>query len=197
MPFTLYKASPSIKGAGIGFSVNSKDQAIYVSMVQQSNWDGARKVGTFAGAKANFKFTISEVGGFIHTILKNQPLKLYHQIPGKHQTSIEFSPWFVDAKDANGQLTGKKEQKGYGFRATKTEGTNKTNFNITISLGESYAILEWLRFALEKCYSAIYSQDKKDAEVRIKSKEEKKPQNEAPNMDGAEPASIPADDFDF
>lgn len=69
MPLAFYKPNPSVKGCACSFSFNSKDGAVFLSLVKQTGWDNSSKTGAFkGGAQCNVKLNTNEIGGLIDTI---------------------------------------------------------------------------------------------------------------------------------
>lgn len=151
MPLQFYKANKSVKGAAASLSFNSKDAGIYIELIRQVSWDDSKRTGTFKGGdKCNLKLSMSEAGGILRAIEQKEEFpSAYHSFPGG-STQISFKPYEKDGSFS-----------GFGLSVLRKKDGSESRFLLGFSPSESIVIREFLKFALEHCFSAIYSADKK------------------------------------
>lgn len=176
MGLQLYKSNKSVKGCAAGFSFNSKDGAMFVSLVKQTGYDEARHIGSFKdGAKINIKLGLSELGAMLDCFDSNREFSTVHATES-YNTGIKLAPYITD-KD------GSKVQRGFGLfinKSSKGENANKESFLLTINFGEAKLISEYIKFVLDHCFSAIYSADQKEYKERQDKKNGTQEQPPAP-----------------
>ena len=189
MPLQFYKPNAKITGSAVSVSFNSKDEAMYIQFIKQVGYNTEKKLGSFKGGdKANFKFSLTEVGGMIDALERNVACPMYHGV-GSNSARINFQPYI--AKDG--------DQKGFSLSITKVvEGQNDI-YRIGFTFPEMRLLKEYLQFILDHCFSAIYSADKKKFE-ELKKKKESLPVEEEiqPNQEAPDPwkgEESPDDDF--
>ncbi len=177
MGLQFYKANAAAKGSATSLSFNSKDRALYISIIKQTSWNPTNRTGTFKGGQqCNVKFSLSEVGEFIAALKNNSEFKAFHS-SASGTTQISFAP-YIDKQEI---------QKGFGLKVYSTKGTEKTNFIIGFTFGEMEALSEYFKFVLNHFFSAIYSEDKKKALDKKKNAEEVLPEESSPEIPAAAP----------
>jgi hypothetical protein len=164
----IYKPNKSNTGHAIRASVNSKDGVLYINFIKQTGYDEARHIGSFkGGTSASVKFNIWEIGALIDSFSRNQQYKSIHTSPGK-TVNISAGPYSLDKSDPS-------KISGYGIsisvKAEKME--NPIKFSIPFNFGERQVFIEYLKFALNKAFSASHSAEKKEFEKRSKEKAQK------------------------
>lgn len=174
MPETFYKPNKFNTGSACGLSLNSKGGAVYVEIVKQMGWDDKSETGSFydhakkeKGDNVKIQIDRNEIGALIYSITTKTDFKAYHE--SETQTSqIEFGllrKWNKDKRVYEGDPI------GYSLvvnRTSKEKVGEKSTYKIGFTFGEGMVFLEYLRFSLEKIFSATYAADKKSAEDRAK-----------------------------
>ncbi len=172
MSLQFYTPNKAVTGGLLSAQVTAKvgsfeepgDRAIFFNLVKQTGWNTETSKGSFKdGAKIGVKFTMDEVGGFIQAIRNQRNFTFYHGFDNNITTGT-FLYYFID-KDKDGNLLVDKNKRpapreGFGLTVKKGEVEIKVSFN----LAAAENLAEYLKFCLEKCYTAIYSEDKKNAE---------------------------------
>lgn len=175
----FYSAKQDNSGAMVSWSVNSKDGSVWARLIKQTGTttgEGGQRNGTYAGGQTiNVKFNADEAGALIHGLRNFEKTSLFHKSP-KGSTAINLSPYVIEAKGST------PEKRGLGFSVTQGE----LQFKIGMSLGQGETLAQFLEFALEHIFSALYSEEKK----RIKESMDKK-KGATSNPDGGEEASNP------
>jgi len=177
MPLQFYKPNKFNTGAACALSINSKGGAVYVEVIKQLTWDEKSECATFydrdkkeKGANVKIQLDRDEIGGMIHALLTRKEFKAFHESETQ-QTNIVldlYYKWDAKAKAYKDD----EPPLGFGLSISRKskENSEKSNFKIPFTFGESVVLIEYFRFALEKIFSAVYSEDKKRAEERAKSK---------------------------
>jgi len=161
------------------------DRAVWFNLVKQTGWDESSKKGSFKdGAKIAVKFTLDEVGGFIQAIRNQRNFSFFHGFDSKTTTGT-FNYFFIE-KDASGAVL-KAPREGFGLTVKKDGVEIKVSFN----LAAAENLAEYLKFCLEKAYTAIYSEDKKNAEDWASKNEETKPAAPAAKTAPKKPKAAP------
>jgi hypothetical protein len=202
MGLQFYKPNSRNAGVALGITFNSKDAAVYLEFIKQNGWNNETKNGVFKGGeKGNVKLSLPEVGGFIDTIetvlspilhtvveegkkptvIKPQSRNFsgYHTV-NNNSTKIAFLP-YTDK--------GTGELKGLSLSVKKTttgENPVDLSFLIGFTFAEAVLLREYLKFALEHVFSAIYSADKKQAEDYKKKKDAAAKEGQAPEGESSE-----------
>lgn len=162
MGLNFFKPTKSKTGSLISLTFNSKNSAAYIQIVKQV---GDMRNKPFAGAGANQKTSIqlslTELGAFLNVIEKKTKFNTVHKSESGSRI-INFDPYYIDSED------GKKVLKGYSLSTILGANSFKSSFN----LNEARIFQEWIKFVLDHCFSAIYSEDKKRALEYKKNKEE-------------------------
>jgi len=173
MALQFYKPNSRKTGTAttISFKSTGDKKGVFVEMIKQVDWDSSQKRGSFSGGKKVLvKLSLEEIAAFINVIETNEGLgkDLYHK-SSNGVAIIQFNPYFNKTSE---------EQIGYSLIIKKTESKegNSENLNFLIGLNKNEGTLlrEWLKFATERIFNGIYSEDKKAAEARYKEKSEHK-----------------------
>lgn len=180
MPRTYYKATPSNTGAALDVSFNSKatntkgrpDPKFFLTVTKQNGWDAQSRNGEGNGIfkdgeKTSYAFNLVEISDLVNTLERRIPME---NVDGKMTNGDNFHFFHTSAKgSSNGRAcfwekipktSNEKYKCGYGFTFFK----DKKEFKVSLSFAEGLELVNWLRFGLEHCYSAIYADDKKRAE---------------------------------
>lgn len=142
----FYKPNSSNKGSALSISLNPKDMGIYISFIRQYSWNGQTKTGSFKenkdnpSAKKNIKLNDTEVSGIIRAIEKVDKWSSFHKFNNEKGTSISFSPYI-------------KEDQMLGF-GLKVSDSKDSSFSIGFTNDESIKLREWLKLALQCCFSS-------------------------------------------
>lgn len=153
--------APNSKNAGglLNVSFNSKDGAIFFRVQKQTGWDEGTKKGSFkGGAFINCKMTLEETSSFIRAIRLNKSVSFYHSFDGG-ATSGGLSYYLFPA-EKQGDKVVKKEREGFGFTIKK----ENVEIKVGLATGSAEMLAQYLEFALDHCFSAIYANDKKEWE---------------------------------
>lgn len=151
-------------GGALFVTFNSKEQAVYYRFVKQTAWNEQTTKASFSGgATINLKLSADEAADVIHAVAGHTSCKFYHQFNGEN-TIGGFSYWEKEYTGKDGK-PGKSQ--GFGLSVKKGEIQIKIGF----SLGAAERLSQYLRFALDHMHSAIYAQDKKEAEEYLKKKD--------------------------
>lgn len=151
----FYKSNKSIKGCGASFSFNSKDEALFISLIKQSGYDEARHIGQFQGAKVVVKSGITEIGALLDVLNRNVPYSTVHTTKDS-KVQIWFEPYIIGEGDA-------KVQKGYGLKIKKDEESFLMPFNFS----EAQVLKEYFSFVLRHIFSAQYAEAKKAYKEKV------------------------------
>ncbi len=163
MPLSFFSPKSTGKGAALYVSFNSKDAALYFKLISQTGWDNNTKQGSFKnGTIINVKFSLDEIGSFIHAIRTKKKANFYHSF-GEENCSGSLSYYLIKA-----QKEGDTDKDGFGIQIKKGELT----YQVGLTTGSAEKLMEYLRFALDHIFSAIYAADKKQAEEFARAKEE-------------------------
>lgn len=173
MPLQFYKPNSFNSGSACSFSINSKGGSVYVEIVKQISWDKTTETGVFfdrekkeKGENVSVQLDRDELGDLIYAIQRNKPFKAFHESE-KQTTRINFeqyAKWNKEKRVYEGEPIGW----GLSIGRKSKEKNEESQFKIPFTFGESIVLLEYFRFALEKIFSAIYSEDKQRALERQK-----------------------------
>jgi hypothetical protein len=151
-----YKPNSSNTGCAFGFQLGvsnkSKEPAVFMTAIQQFSWNEKTKNGSFSENFKNpeksisLKFNENELGGFIYAVEQYVEFSAFHTYE-ENKTAISFKPY-----------TKKNGQKAFSFSVTRNSA-NK--FGIGLEMSEAYALVEFLKFALNKIYSFRVSSNEK------------------------------------
>lgn len=167
MPSSYFSGNKTNTGGAMFVTFNSKDQSVYCKIIKQVSWDDKSAKPSFTGgAVINLKLSGDEVGEFIHAVAGHTSCKFYHDFGGE-VCSGGFTHW---SKDFTGKDGKPANTQGFGFSIKKGDIQAK----IGLSLGSAERFSQYLQFALNHMFSAIYAQDKKEFEDYLKKKETEK-----------------------
>lgn len=158
--------SPKVTGDGAALYVtfSSKDAAIFFKLIKQTGWNATTKKGSFQGGEIiNVKFSADEAGDFIHAIRNKTSSNFYHSF-GDDKCTGSLTYYYIEPKQE-----GAKAREGFGLRTNK----NGVEYKVGFTNGAAERLMEYLKFALNHVFSAIYAADKKQAEEYLKAKEDK------------------------
>jgi hypothetical protein len=149
---------------------NSKEEAVFISLIRQTGWSAEHNRPTFGGGeRIVIKINPIEVAGIITAIEKRDAFSFFHSFDG--------------AAGTNGSLKYMEQQKddgstrcGFGLYMKKDGKDYKTSFTVAEATEMSF----FLRFSLDHIYSAIYSAAKQQAEEFKKKQAAQKPAPTAP-----------------
>ena len=164
MKLQYYKPNAKNQGTACSFNVQTKAKGIgsdgkernvrgvYMEMIKQTSWDKQKKVGGFKdGEKINIKFSKTEAASIIDTFERMQDTRMFHTT-GDSSTSIQIKPW----------VTPQGEYKGFGLTVKQGDSL----FRIPFTPGEVVEIREWLKFALQRTFTAMYNDYKKSRSTK-------------------------------
>jgi hypothetical protein len=143
-----YKPNSSNTGCAFGFQLGvankAKEPSVFMTAIQQFSWNEKTKNGSFSENFKNpeksisLKFNENELGGFIYAIEQYVEFSAFHTYE-ENKTAISFKPY-----------TKKNGQKAFSFSVTRNSA-NK--FGIGLEMSEAYALVQFLKFALNQIYS--------------------------------------------
>ena len=146
---SFYKPNSKNTGTACSFTVNTKDASIWGSLIKQSSWNDAKKIGSFSENQNNpsksvkIKFSLTEAAGILDAIERNVEFSAYHTSE-KQTTRIKFCPYIKDDK-----------QVGYSYSVNKEDkqnSENKQSYLIGFYFNEASLIKEFLKFALHSTF---------------------------------------------
>jgi len=164
MPSIFFAGNKTNSGGALFATFNSKDQCAFFRLIKQTAWNETSSQASFAGGESfNVKFSHDEICDFIRAVREKDRSKFYHEFNGD-VTSGNLGYYSKDYTDKNG-----KPAKSQGFGLT----VKKANVEIKVglSLGSAERLSRYLQFADDHINSAIYTQDKKEAEEYLKKKD--------------------------
>jgi hypothetical protein len=168
----FYKANPKSTGSACSFKADTKldsSKGVYVEFIKQISWNAEKRTGSFKGGEqAALKFSINEVGDMLNALEKNVPAfpqfnkdaGAYHKSP-TGSASIRFCP-YIDSK------TG--EQRGFSLSVSKKEDGKDKKFVIGFTFAEMVVLREFLKWTLDRIFTAQHSAEKKKFEDSQKAK---------------------------
>lgn len=204
MPLSFFAGNKSNTGGAAYVSFNSKEEAVFIKIVKQTEWNTTTNHAVFKGGQTiNFKLTLDEVGGLIETIRNRGKIAFFHSFD-KNTTTGNFNYFEIPSKEPN-----RDPRRGFGLSLKN----NGVDYKVAFTLGSAENLMEYLKFALTHCYSAIYAIDIKDAKEYLAKKKtaespatpatpvtsESKPSatTKSPPPPAAEKESTPESEFDF
>jgi len=146
---TFYKPNSKNTGTACSFTFNGKDASVWGSLIKQSSWNDAKKIGSFSENQNNpnksvkVKFSLTEAAGIIDAIERNVEFSAYHTSE-KQTTRIKFCPYIKEDK-----------QVGYSYSVNKEDkqnSENKQSYLIGFYFNEAILIREFLKFALTSIF---------------------------------------------
>jgi hypothetical protein len=158
MPLKIYKPNKSKTGHAASFSFSSKQEALYIEFIKQTDYNEERHIGSFKnGDKTRIKLNMPEIGSIIHAWASKTPFRTVHTSPDR-SLSLSADVW----RDK----TNEKIIKGYTISVSFKDGGADKKFGIALSPGEMYMAVEYFKFFMSRCFSAIHTEDKKVFERR-------------------------------
>jgi len=162
MPAEFYSGNTKGTGGALFVNFNSKDQAVYFRIVKQTGWNEKANKPTFAGGEQiNVKLSPDEVGDIIHAVSGHDVCGFVHQ-SSAGSTTGSFRYYEIDDVRKPGN-----KKRGFGLTVKKGESEVRIGF----PLGAGERLSQYLQFALEHIFNAIYAEDKKEAEEWRKKKD--------------------------
>ena len=146
---SFYKPNSKNTGTACSFSVNPKDQSIWSSLIKQSSWNEAKKIGSFSENQSNpnksvkIKFSLTEAAGILDAIERGVEFSAYHTSE-KQTTQIKFSPYIRDEK-----------QVGFSYMVSKSDkqnSENKQSYLIGFYFNEGRLLREFLSYSLNSIF---------------------------------------------
>lgn len=148
---SFYKPNSKNTGTACSFSVNPKDESIWSSLIKQSSWNDAKKIGSFSENQNNpnksvkIKFALTEAAGLLDALERNVEFSAYHTSE-KQSTQIKLSPYIKDNK-----------QVGFSYIVNKTDkqnSENKQSYLIGFYFNEGRLLKEFLSYALNSVFES-------------------------------------------
>ena len=148
---SFYKPNSKNTGTACSFTVNSKDASIWGSLIKQSSWNEAKKIGSFSENQNNpnksvkVKFSLTEAAGILDAIERNTEFSAYHTSE-KQTTRIKFCPYIREDKQVGFSYSVNKED--------KQNSENKQSYLIGFYFNEARLIKEFITYALNSTFEA-------------------------------------------
>lgn len=150
MGLKIYKPNGRKTGHACHFQLTAagEGQGVYLDMVKQTGWDNSQKKGSFKGGdQIKVKFNSTEAAAMVDSVLRDEPIKLFHKSDQTGSTSINFGPYINKEKVHMGHsLAVKRGEKSFLMGFTHAE---RTELRI------------WLEEAVRHIHLAEYAADKK------------------------------------
>jgi hypothetical protein len=172
---SFYKPNSKNSGTACSFSVNSKDNSVWGSLIKQSSWNEAKKIGSFSENQNNpnksvkVKFSLTEAAGILDAIERNAEFSAYHTSE-KQITKIKFSPYIRDEK-----------QVGYSYSVNKEDKQNienKQSYLIGFYFNEARLLKEFLSYSLNSVFESQRIEAIKKIKNSVKPSKEESIQND-------------------
>lgn len=181
MGLQIFKPNKANTGgaAHVSFSAKSgQKNAAYVEFIKQNGWDAAARNGQgngkfSGGAKTVIKLSTTEVATIIDAVERREDAPAFFHTSPDGSAQIKFVRYAGKVKNAQGQYETSKTPTGYSLSVSKGED----RYGITFTFGEARELSEYLKFALDKIFGAIYATDKEKAKEYAERKEK---ENKAP-----------------
>lgn len=148
---SFYKPNSKNTGTACSFTVNTKDASIWGSLIKQSSWNDAKKIGSFSENQNNpnksvkVKFSLTEAAGILDAIERNTEFSAYHTSE-KQTTRIKFCPYIREDKQVGFSYSVNKED--------KQNSENKQSYLIGFYFNEARLIREFISYALNSTFEA-------------------------------------------
>ena len=148
---SFYKPNSKNTGTACSFSVNPKDESIWSSLIKQSSWNEAKKIGSFSENQNNpnksvkIKFSLTEAAGLLDALDRNSEFSAFHTSE-KQSTQIKLSPYIRDDK-----------QVGFSYIVNKTDkqnSENKQSYLIGFYFSEARLLKEFLSYSLSQTFES-------------------------------------------
>lgn len=146
---SFYKPNSKNTGTACSFSVNSKDESIWSSLIKQASWDESKKIGSFSLNQNNptksvkIKFSLTEASGILDALERNVEFTAYHSSE-KQTTRIKLSPYIKD-----------NNQVGYSYMVSKEDkqnSENKQSYLIGFYFNEARLLKQFLVYAINSIF---------------------------------------------
>ena len=148
---SFYKPNSKNSGTACSFTVNPKDASIWGSLIKQSSWNEAKKIGSFSENQNNpnksvkVKFSLTETAGILDAIEKNTEFSAYHSSE-KQTTRIKLCPYIRDEKQVGFSYAVNKED--------KQNSENKQSYLIGFYFNEARLLKQFLSYALDSVFES-------------------------------------------
>ena len=146
---SFYKPNSKNTGTACSFSVNSKDNSVWGSLIKQSSWNDAKKIGSFSDNQNNpnksvkVKFSLTEAAGLLDALERNTEFSAYHTSE-KQITKIKLAPYIRDEKQVGFSYSVNKED--------KQNVENKQSYLIGFYFNEARLLKEFLTYSLNSVF---------------------------------------------
>ena len=146
---SFYKPNSKNTGTACSFSVNSKDNSVWGSLIKQSSWNEAKKIGSFSENQNNpnksvkVKFSLTEAAGLLDSLERNTEFSAYHTSE-KQITKIRLAPYIRDEKQVGFSYSVNKED--------KQNIENKQSYLIGFYFNEARLLREFLAYSLNSVF---------------------------------------------
>ena len=146
---SFYKPNSKNSGTACSFSVNSKDNSVWGSLIKQSSWNESKKIGSFSENQNNpnksvkIKFSLTEAAGILDAIERNTEFSAYHNSE-KQITKIKLSPYIREEKQVGFSYSVHKED--------KQNIENKQSYLIGFYFNEARLLREFLGYSLNSVF---------------------------------------------
>jgi len=148
---SFYKPNSKNSGTACSFTVNAKDASIWGSLIKQSSWNEAKKIGSFSENQNNpnksvkVKFSLTEAAGILDAIERNTEFSAYHTSE-KQTTRIKLCPYIRDEKQVGFSYAVNKED--------KQNSENKQSYLIGFYFNEARLLKQFLSYALDSVFES-------------------------------------------
>ena len=172
---SFYKPNSKNTGTACSFTVNTKDASIWGSLIKQSSWNDAKKIGSFSENQNNpnksvkVKFSLTEAAGILDAIERNTEFSAYHTSE-KQTTRIKFCPYIREDKQVGFSYSVNKED--------KQNSENKQSYLIGFYFNEARLIREFISYALNSTFEAQRIETIKKLKNSPNAVKEEKPNNQ-------------------
>ena len=146
---SFYKPNSKNTGTACSFTVNSKDASIWGSLIKQSSWNEAKKIGSFSNNQNNpnksvkVKFSLTEAAGLLDALERNTEFSAYHTSE-KQITKIKLAPYIREEKQVGFSYSVNKED--------KQNVENKQSYLIGFYFNEARLLKEFLTYSLNSVF---------------------------------------------
>ena len=168
---SFYKPNSKNSGTACSFTVNPKDASILGSLIKQSSWNEAKKIGSFSENQNNpnksvkVKFSLTEAAGMLDAIERNAEFSAYHTSE-KQTTRIKLCPYMRDEKQVGFSYAVNKED--------KQNSENKQSYLIGFYFNEARLLKEFLSYSL----NSVFESQRIESIKKLKNKKEGEPASE-------------------
>jgi hypothetical protein len=193
MARSFYKPNPYSNGCACTFSFKTKvaktlaekqegkcDKSVFVEFIKQVSWDKvARKPSFKGGLQSNTKLSLTEVADMLraledntHAFLQAKPgpdgkprYGAFHSSE-KGTSQVRFGP-FYDKEDP-------QKQKGFAVSVSRKIEGKEERFSVSFTRAEMKLLERYLKFALDRIFTAQESEDKNLRNEAFKKRESEK-----------------------